>query len=77
MFYIKHKTIFEDCPDNTSLSASNKLHQCSFSWSDKCAHCEMGFDKLKQKLISIETTHEHLEELSRKIEECLEKLKGL
>jgi hypothetical protein len=37
----------------------------------------MGFDKLKQKLISIETTHEHLEELSRKIEECLEKLKGL
>jgi hypothetical protein len=57
---------------------SSKLHQCALVWSDRCAYCEIGFDGLKQKLSSsAEPTEEHLNELIKKIEECLTKLEGL
>ena len=56
---------------------SSKLHQCALVWSDRCAHCEIDFDGLKQKLSSsTEPTEENLNELKSKIEECLTKLEG-
>jgi hypothetical protein len=77
---IRNKVILKDCPKQNSLSyeeLSSKLHQCSFGWSDKCAHCEIDFDELKQKIsYSIEPTDDNSNELRMKKEECLAKLEG-
>lgn len=79
---IKNKVIHKDYPletvPYTPDHLSSKLHQCSFFWSDKCAHCEVGFDELKRKCLSSaeQQTEENLEELEKKTEDCLAKLEG-
>jgi hypothetical protein len=62
----------------TRQDLSLKLHQCAFSWSDKCAYCESTYDKLKPKLASLATkpSEEILNELRKEIEESLATLEG-
>jgi hypothetical protein len=80
--HVTNKVILKELPNQVSSSftkeqLSSKSHQCSFGWSDKCAHCDIAFDELKQKLLSsTEPTEENLNELKMKIEECLGKLEG-
>ena len=63
---------------NIQEHLASKLHQCALIWSDKCAHCEIGFDELKKKLASsTEPNREHLDELKNKIRECKTKLQGI
>ena len=56
----------------------SQYHQCCLTWSDKCAHCEIGFDDVAQRISMIressEQTHQILKE---KIEYCSDKLKGM
>ena len=79
--FIKNKVIFKEHTNLNSLSQNeqfSKLHQCSFNWSDKCSHCEIAFDELKQKLSSsIEPNEETLNELGKQIKESLVNLEGV
>ena len=78
--FIEHKFIIKELP--TTLSSlqrhdTSKLHECAFNWSDRCAHCEIGFDELKQKMLSsTESSAESLNDLRMKTEESLTKLEG-
>jgi hypothetical protein len=80
---IKNEVVLKDHPNQLSSAQmrqqlSSKLHQCALIWSDKCAHCEIGFDALKQQISSsTEPTDENLNELSKAIEECLDTLEGI
>lgn len=58
-------------------SGVSELHNCALNWSEKCSHCEFGFDELKQRLL-VNTTNleESQNELQIKINECLTKAKG-
>jgi hypothetical protein len=57
---------------------SSKLHQCALVWSDRCAHCEIDFDGLKQKILATaEPNEEDLNELKKQIGDSLAKLEGL
>jgi hypothetical protein len=79
--FLEHELIFKEYPNKVSSSESNsssKLHQCALSWSDRCAHCESGFDDLKQKVSSSnEPSEENLNDLRKQIEESLAKLEGV
>ena len=77
---LKKELALKKYPDdacNIKEHLASKQHQCALIWSDKCAHCEIGFDELKKKLASsTETNEEDLNELKSKIEESKNKLQG-
>ena len=67
-----------DSSSQRSQQLSSKLHQCALFWSDKCAHCDIAFDELKQDFLSsTEPKEEKLNELKNEIKECLAKLEGI
>ena len=80
---INDKFIAKEHPSQLSSSQmqeliSSKLHQCALVCFDRCAHCEIDFDGLKQKISSTtELTEENINEFKSKIEECLAKLEGI
>ena len=80
--YLINKHVFKEHPIQLSSLqiqgfSSSKLHQCALIWSDKCAHCEIGYDELKQKLLSSDNpTDDNLNELNKEIEESLATLEG-
>ena len=79
---INKKFIIKDHAQQISSShirhRLSKLHQCSFIWSDRCAHCEIGFDELKQKISSCtDSSEESFNQLKMAIEESFAKLEGL
>ena len=81
-YSIQNEVVLQEHPNQVSSAQmrqqiSSKLHQCALIWSDKCAHCEIGFDELKIKISSsAEPTEENLNELKNQIEESLAKLEG-
>jgi len=80
--YLVNKQVFKEHPSKLSPSQiqehlSTKLHQCALIWSDKCAHCEIAFDELKQKLLSsTQPTEDNLNELKNQIDGSLATLEG-
>jgi hypothetical protein len=73
--FIEHKFVINELSNQVSLS---KYHDCAFNWCHKCAHCELGYDDLKQKFtLNAEPPEENLKEVRKKIEECLAKLEGI
>jgi len=52
-------------------------HACSLGWSDKCAHCDNGFDALAKQLLSPLKNPAQLTSLKEKIDECVNHLAGL
>ena len=78
--FIENEVLLRDCPSQVSSSQSqhsSKLHQCALRWSDKCAHCEIGYDELKQtSMLTAEPCEENLKQLRMQIEESLAKLEG-
>lgn len=67
----------ETCDFQEKITQKLKLHKCALIWSDKCAHCEIEFDELKERHNSSnERIEENLNDLKIKIEECENKLEG-
>ena len=80
-YFLKNEVVFREFSNQVSSSSqlkqSPKLHQCALVWSYKCFHCESAYDKLKQKLTSLnEPSVDNLNELIKQIEKSLATLKG-
>jgi hypothetical protein len=59
------------------LDEEERLHQCAAQWSDRCLHCEYGFDEIKGAVLAASTdSTETKNDLILKIKECLYKLEG-
>ena len=66
-----------DCQNWRTLVPLSQYHQCTLSWSDKCAHCELGYDDLAQKFqMTKKPSNELKEQLKKKIDECKAILEG-
>ena len=79
--FVKRKIVLKEHLDeelSSQISNEPKLHECSFAWSDKCAHCEISFDEFKKTFLACANlTEANNDELKVKLEECLAKFEGL
>ena len=78
--FIDHEFKIREHPNQQSplqIRDGSKLHGCTLNWSDKCAPCELCFDELRQKMLSLtDSSVDSLNYLKTKIEEPLAKLEG-
>jgi hypothetical protein len=62
---------------NSNIDRLSMYHACSLGWSDKCAHCDNGFDTLAKQLLSPLENSTEFSALKEKIDECVKYLTGL
>ena len=79
--FVRNEVIFQKIEGqdiNQSIKKlSSNLHKCALLWSNKCAHCDTGFDALKLKLSSSNVSEDDfLKELATKIEKIEAELQG-